>query len=280
MPRSMTAAEKRRFSGYFPRLNVNRAVVTGNATRVYNCISWTVGVTSRWIWPGSSIRNFDSFYTRYNLVRASNGHIAAWGQSTSSMTHACISGRGHGPRWESKCGSDLRIQHGLNELVSSSYGRVVAFYRQRTPLTFDKEAEKFLSTFQEEGRVRISVTKAERTALRAATRAVPANARKRFDELFVAWKKSWSAPHAQLFSDPGFVRFSPEFHNLVALGAETIPLVVDRLVDTDNFFALQLYDVLQPESSLTVQLDEDDELIVEGEQGRAARTVKLYLSNF
>src|SRR5881394_972577 len=56
--------------------------------------------------------------------------IAAWGHSSSGMTHGCISGSGHGPRWESKCGADLRIQHGLNELVGSSYGRVLAFYRR------------------------------------------------------------------------------------------------------------------------------------------------------
>ena len=38
MTRSMTPAEKTRFHGYFPGLNVDAAVVTGEATSVYNCI--------------------------------------------------------------------------------------------------------------------------------------------------------------------------------------------------------------------------------------------------
>ena len=52
MPRPMTTAEKQRFRGYFPNLDVDNAVVTGEVSTVYNCISWTVGVTDRWLWPG------------------------------------------------------------------------------------------------------------------------------------------------------------------------------------------------------------------------------------
>jgi hypothetical protein len=39
MARSMTAAEKQRFRGYFPNLDVNRVVVTGEVSAVYNCIA-------------------------------------------------------------------------------------------------------------------------------------------------------------------------------------------------------------------------------------------------
>ena len=42
MSRPMTSAEKQRFRGYFPNLDVNRAVVTGEVSTVYNCIAWTV----------------------------------------------------------------------------------------------------------------------------------------------------------------------------------------------------------------------------------------------
>jgi hypothetical protein len=127
-PRPMTIAEEKRFRATFPRLNVKRAVVTDNASAIYNCISWTIGVTTRWIWPGPTLSDFDHFYHGLGFVRSSNGQIAVWGHSHSTMTHGCVSGPSHGSRWESKCGSDLRIQHGLNELVGASYGRVVAFY--------------------------------------------------------------------------------------------------------------------------------------------------------
>lgn len=39
MARQMTQAEKQRFQGSFPGLNVDQAVVTGEISNVYNCIS-------------------------------------------------------------------------------------------------------------------------------------------------------------------------------------------------------------------------------------------------
>src|SRR4051794_36839723 len=123
MSRSMTPAEKQRFKGYFPGLDVNRAVVTGEMSAVYNRISWTVGVTNRWLWPGNTLVQFDTFYGGFGLHRAGNGPVAVWGRSALNMTHGCVSGPGHGPRWESKCGGDLRIQHALGELTGASYGR-------------------------------------------------------------------------------------------------------------------------------------------------------------
>ena len=102
MTRFMTPAEQTRFRGYFSGLNVNAAVVTGEATGVYNCISWTVGVVNRWIWPGNTLAQFDAFYQGFGLARCANGPIAAWGFSPSGMTHGSITGPGHGPRWESK----------------------------------------------------------------------------------------------------------------------------------------------------------------------------------
>src|SRR5438046_480469 len=140
MARPMTPAEKQRFRTNFPSLDVDRAVVTGDPSIVYNCVAWTVGVTNRWLWPGASLANFDTFYHGFGFVRAGDGTIAVWGLSASNMTHGSVTGSGHGPRWESKCGADLRIQHGLSELVSSRYGHVVAFYRRSRTLPAAYEA--------------------------------------------------------------------------------------------------------------------------------------------
>jgi hypothetical protein len=80
MARAMTPVEKQRFKGYFPSLDVNRAVVTGETSSVYNCISWTVGVTNRWLWPGNTLAQFDTFYRGFGLHRSSNGPVAAGGR--------------------------------------------------------------------------------------------------------------------------------------------------------------------------------------------------------
>lgn len=51
LPRMMTEEEKANFKEYFPKLDVDKAVVTDEAVPDYNCISWTVGETHHWFWP-------------------------------------------------------------------------------------------------------------------------------------------------------------------------------------------------------------------------------------
>ncbi len=279
MNRPMSNAEKQRFKRYFPALNVNKARVTGNMTPTYNCISWTVGVTNRWLWPGSSINNFDTFYRRFGFIRRSNGPVAAWGHSTSSMTHGCVSGPGHGTRWESKCGRDLRIQHGLNELVGGTYGRVLAFYSKSRSLLSEEENATLNNIFGTDIET-MPLNKEQSEILNDIINSVPNEVKVNFESLFIEWKKSWSLDELSLISDPSFVRHGEAYYNLASMGQEIIPLLVQKLTDIDNFFALQLYDSIQDNQILRVDNDPEDDLIFEGEQGRAQRTVEIFLSNY
>jgi hypothetical protein len=275
MPRPMTFAEKQRFRGYFPSLKVDEAVVTGESTNAYNCISWTVGITDRWLWPGPTIQQFDTFYRQLGFVKVGNGPIAAWGQSSSNMTHGSISGLGHGPRWESKCGHDLRIQHGLDELAGSTYGRVLVFYGRGLALAA-------LSTTVLEAMMKHTtamVTTKERSAVKRIASEVESETRQVFRAAFTAWKKTWFEGGLAISSDPHSRAVGKEFDALVALGPRILPLVVEALADADNFLALQLYDALQPEQHLIVQYEPDDERILGGEQGRAAEVVKHWLAS-
>ena len=133
MPRSLTAEEKEKARTVWPRMNVDSVVVTDEATSRYNCLSWTLGITTSWTWPWGS-RNatkgeFAALYRDYGYAPSSSGPIAAFGINANSMTHGSISGDGHGPRWESKCGAWLRIQHGLAEMEGgNTYGNVQGYY--------------------------------------------------------------------------------------------------------------------------------------------------------
>ena len=277
MGRPMTPAEKQRFRGYFPNLDVERAVVTGEVSQVYNCISWTVGVTDRWLWPGGSIGEFDAFYRGFGYTRSGDGPIAAWGHSTSNMTHGCVSGPGHGPRWESKCGGDLRIQHGLNELVGASYGRVVAFYRRSGLLAAEFEA--LLEANMKGKRSRSALSPQERKRLAEEVRSVPAELRATFEAAFDAWKSTWFQGGLAISSVPQTRAVGREFDALVALGPRILPLVVEKLADPENFLALTLFDAIQPDEKLLVQFGGGDERILEGEQGRARRVVQAWFAN-
>lgn len=277
MTRQMTPAEKQRFRGYFPNLDVNRAVVTGEVSTVYNCISWTVGITNRWLWPGNSLDNFDTFYRGFGFVRAGDGTIVAWGLSTSSMTHGSVAGSGHGPRWESKCGSDLRIQHGLSELVSSSYGHVIAFYRRNRTLRAEYEAA--LEDLMRHKAVKSYLSGAQRRTLKEERDRVPEEILTAFETAFAAWKDGWFRGGLAISSDPRTRAVGKQYDALIALGPVILPLVIEKLADPDNFLALQLYDALQPNEKLLVQFEPGDERILEGEQGRARRVVQAWFAN-
>ena len=273
----MTAAEKARFRTYFPALDVNQAVVTDGPTAVYNCIAWTVGITTRWIWPGRALANFDTFYKGFGLIRSGDGPVATWGHSTTHMTHGSVSGAGHGPRWESKCGGDLRIQHGLGELVGSMYGRVLAFYRRARTVSAANEAVAEEIMTEKTAKSYLSAT--QRKALADVRARVPADLRAAYDRAFAAWKATWFRGGLAIDSDPHGRAVGPEYDALIALGPAIIPLVVESLAEPENFFALQLYDAIQPNDQLLVQFEPDDERILEGEQGRARRVVQAWFAN-
>lgn len=277
MARPMTPAEKQRFKSYFPGLDVNRAVVAGEMSAVYNCISWTVGVTNRWLWAGNTLAQFDTFYRGFGLHRSGHGEVAAWGHSPSNMTHGCISGPGHGPRWESKCGGDLRIQHALGELTGASYGRVAAFYTRSRSLSARNESMREEAVKEKEPKSYLSAP--QRKALGAEKEAVDRDLRRAFEDAFGAWKRTWFRGGLAINSDPHSRAVGKEYDALIALGPGIMPLVVEKLADPENFLVLQLYDAIQPDDKLVVHFEADDERILEGEQGRARRVVNAWFAN-
>jgi hypothetical protein len=193
------------------------------------------------------------------------------------MTHGSITGPGHGPRWESKCGADLRIQHGLNELVGSSYGRVVAFYRRSRVLA--SAYHPVLEELMKEKSSKSYISAPQKRLLKEERDQVDEAVQTAFESAFAAWKQTWFAGGLAVNSNPHSRAVGKEFDSLIALGSAVIPLVIEKLADPDNFMALQLYDAIQPNDRLIVQFAPDDERILEGEQGRALRVVQAWFAN-
>jgi hypothetical protein len=100
-----------------------------------------------------------------------------------------------------------------------------------------------------------------------------------FENAFAAWKTTWFRGGLAISSNPTTRTIGPEFDSLIALGAVILPLVVEKLADPTQFFALQLYEAIQPDDKLLVQFEPDDERILEGEQGRAQRVVQTWFAN-
>ena len=93
--------------------------------------------------------------------------------------------------------------------------------------------------------------------------------------------KTWHAPHTAHLSNPAFVKDNKEFVALMKMGTDILPLVVQKLTEPKNFFALQLYDSLQSkgEKDTIVHINPEDDTMLEGEQGRAAQTVEQWVSS-
>ncbi|MFO0968991.1 MAG: hypothetical protein U0793_25850 [Gemmataceae bacterium] len=117
---------------------------------------------------------------------------------------------------------------------------------------------------------------AQRQLLNQQQAQVPAPLRSAFAAAFHAWQETWSS-HA-LSSDSRAVASGKEFDALRALGPAILPLLIEKLADPENFFALPLYDVMHADQGL-VQDEPDHERIFEGEQARARRAVADWFAN-
>jgi hypothetical protein len=258
-------------------MTVTAVVVTGNATTRYNCLAWTLGITTSWIWPWGprypTKAELDAFYRSYGFIPAGSGPIAVFGLNLGSMTHASISGAGHGPRWESKCGAWLRIQHGLAEMEGGVfYGNVLGFYSSSGGAAVETpEAIETSRTMRTE-----KLTKSDLKFLQTRVQQVPPDLKDRFAKTYQAWKEAINHPLIVASSNPGARAQTPAFLELIALGPEILPLLMEKLTDPDEFFALQAVDRLsRPE--FVVSREPNDPAILLGEQGRAIETVKQWI---
>lgn len=131
-----TAAQESNIESYFP--NLETWSVTGPATGSYNCIAWSVGITDEWLWPGSTVQDFDAFYASYGWSVSANGNreyrkrkigLYADNSDPNDCTHG--SRETHDCGWdESKLGGLERIMHIRSELEGGYYGNVIRYYEK------------------------------------------------------------------------------------------------------------------------------------------------------
>jgi hypothetical protein len=272
MPRSLTAQEQALALQFWPRISPSGIVVTGNPTRRYNCLAWTLGISTRWIWPWAQTNVSKAQFDSANgYAPGSSGPIAAFGLNANEMKHGSISGPGHGSRWESKCGAWLRLQHGLAEMEGGLvYGDVLGFYTRLVPSTSNRTKDALARAKSMKAP---KLTPVELKFVRDSVGTIDPRLRKLFEQKYDAWKKDWDHPFIAISSSPVTRAQTPTFLDLVALGPSIIPLLMEKLTHSEEFFALQAVDrLIRPEFVVTRTADDPANLL--GEQGRALETVK------
>lgn len=276
MNRSLTPQETSHALSLWPNMNAGAVVVTDNATPRYNCLAWTLGVTTAWIWPWATAYatklEFDVFYRSRGFTPAAFGPIAVFGISLIEMTHGALCDPKFDPRWESKCGTWLRIQHGLAEMEGGSYGNVLGFYARTDDDMIDAPTVV-------EGAVSMKTQKLSRAHakyLKERIQRVDPELRDRFDKSYRAWREVWDHPMIVISSNPRDRTHTPVFLELIALGPDILPLLMEKLTLPDEFFALQAVDrLVKPD--MVVRFEPTDPAALLGEQHRAFETVKRWI---
>ncbi|MBQ7551260.1 MAG: hypothetical protein IJT04_07015 [Bacteroidales bacterium] len=142
----------------FPGLVGCEWSVTGEASILYNCIAWTVGITNMWVnkigitgprydrYLISIDRSYgnndgtmtmdelDTFYDvkgYYPVTDSSSADIIYYSNYHGARKKNCSDGAGKWDVFESKCGEKERIEHLRDQLNGSEYGSPVRFYKAK-----------------------------------------------------------------------------------------------------------------------------------------------------
>lgn len=277
MARRPTAIEATQLRQFFPALNVGAVWVLGEATPYrppytwYNCLAWALGITNRWVWPWGSRNATDAemtaFLQRQGYARGSNGTLVSYGFSASSVGHVAryySSSWG----WTSKLGQWLLITHGRDALIGG-YGARRLFYARAAALVALelKEGEMIVPS----GPDVESLSASDRQILEGLVPSVAPRIAKQFEAAWKAWQAELQTDVSVDSSTASFVSHSA-YRQLVAMGSAIIPLVMQKMAEPSQWYAVLIADALLPPEEQVTVTDEDPE-VLEGEQGRARRTV-------
>lgn len=233
---------------FFPNLKSGESYGSASINYDYNCISWTVGITTEWIFPSeTSLEPWDAFYNSYGYTRtganADNAAIAVWKNGTT-FTHASVRknstiAKPHGFDWESKCGSLERVMHFRDALSGNSYGSIAYYYRpiNGTVNAWAASSEITQSTF----------SSADLNTLETLKMNIPSHIISEFNVKYTAWKATWTDPEIAANSNPRKYAESKEYSELSRYcqqyGKTTWPLFIDKLAAGDVFVCNLLEDL-------------------------------------
>ncbi|MEQ1677201.1 MAG: hypothetical protein ABL876_10900 [Chitinophagaceae bacterium] len=254
----------------FPLLKGEDAIQSAPSTGTYNCIAWSGGITTSWVWPpsefstwyvaGNPLSGFDKYYSNnpvrfpgaWNYTRTgatvSNSVVDLW-KTASDYTHASVTNPGnnnpHGYDWESKPGSFDRTLHPRNALQNANwYGSVSNYYKFTGTYAFVIVWPWILKTDVDAVNAGVAVfdkgvlSNGSQDKLHSMISRLDASFTSQFEELYNAWDKTKAANTS--LSDPSAYCKNPEFERLAALSQKNTKaamlLVFDKFVNKGDHF--------------------------------------------
>lgn len=255
----------------YPIYNYDDAIKSSHRTGIYNCISWSGGITSYWEWPldsastfysVDSLTAFDNFYASRGLTRVGateeNSVVDLWAgpvllwpdyyhspSGVVEFTHASVckgaDSFAHGYDWESKAGSSDRVFHPRYALSGPAYGNVVQHYikiNENTP-SFEEELANRTSRIEY-----VDYNSCEKEFISNKIDIINRDVLSRFNTLYDKWD---TITAHTIYSNPKQIANCQEYKELLDLckqNQDLIYAVYDKLGKESNISAVTLVEDL------------------------------------
>jgi hypothetical protein len=289
--RPLTEAEWNSLRPDFPQMDRKMVRYWGKATLDYNCLAWSLGIQSSWIWhwgPPERKVTLEDFYALYRTywVTQKWGPIDLWGKADNDMKHGSIWLELEPPRPEglytSKMGGNILLVHYLADIAQGMYGTPKGSAGPERPKALQEVAVENIpqdsGSAEKPTPIIYSLSEEETPALMQQVKKLNQEVKDLFEQKYAAWKQTWTQPAIQVSSNPNDYARSQEFNDLVAMGRDILPLLVEKMSNGREFLVLQAVEQLLP-SSLIFRPAIDDPHIFGGEQLRAHMTAKRWLAS-
>lgn len=250
------------FQGLFPVLNRYDAIVTGDNTDTYNCISWSGDIDYSYEWPpcmnssyyieGDPLGSFDRFYESRGYTRngadENNAAIALWAKD-DVFTHASVRNNDlsyypHGYDWESKIGPMERIMHPRDALESNNYGIIEYYYKPLNPLNP-------LSSINDTLEPLVALDYDSSIISDYIRDNIEEEIVGRYDALYESWVERCQEPDVLIHSNPVFYKNSVEYELLFGfcsrMRRQVLPLVYEKVCEGDVLSMFLMEDLMDDE---------------------------------
>lgn len=195
-----------------------------------------------------------------------------YGLSESSVTHAS---RRVMNRWESKLGEYIRILHDRFEVTGYTYGNIIVSFVMGNH--YDSTPSVLSTIINQDS---IDLTESDCFRIRRLASKIDGSIRTQFENLYGKWKEDISTNMAfRLSSDSRIWMESEYFKQMEQMGSSIIPLVLEKMLDEKNFHIVLLYNKIQKNKELVTDASNGGMEILESQQQKAKRAIKLFLAH-
>jgi hypothetical protein len=134
--------ERQQVEAACPRLKQTQYDILRTSAKTYNCIGWALGTSTDWVWPGTSVADFDHLTAAFGYHRIQTLDFrldmglkkivlyGKWVDGKWEPTH--MARQMPDGTWTSKLGKLPLIRHlRPSDLNGTSYGKPIAVYVRR-----------------------------------------------------------------------------------------------------------------------------------------------------